>query len=165
MSDMSRMRKCELATFAGLLCDLAVVLIFTISGPPFVPPGPEGDTSLLAECPYCHRRDQFSRGGVSCTCGKTFVVAPCLCQAGHAAVGIQERGWYCPGSRKWFWARLCPQCRLLATSYNDLCWQCAKGHAKFRIGLCQKCNWFAGEHPDGYLVCESCGYHTTAKGR
>lgn len=63
MSDMSHMRKSELATFAGLVCNLAVVLIFSISGPGFVPPGPEQDASLLAECPYCHRRDLFSRGG------------------------------------------------------------------------------------------------------
>lgn len=144
---------------------LILGLALSISGPGYLPPGPDQEESFPVECPYCQERKQVSIGPANCSsCRNIFVVALCTCKTRHAAVGIEDRGWYCPDRDKWFWARKCPQCGMLVTTIiKDNRWQCERGHASFRMGRCERCGWLAGEHPDHYLICEFCGHHTALR--
>jgi hypothetical protein len=159
VSSLSFTRKSLFIRRTTLPYALILGLALSISGPGFLSPGADKEERFPVECPYCHERKQSLAGPVNCSCGDKFVVVLCTCDTRHAAVGIQEKGWYCPVRDKWLWARLCPQCGRLATTVKGLYYQCDRGHS-FRMGRCEKCGWLAGEHPDRYLLCEFCGHHT-----
>lgn len=163
MSELQYLRKSPLFGYMELACTLVSVLILRIDAPGYGLPGPDDEVLFVAECPYCREREKRRQEGVTCSCGKKFVVTRCDCEIQHAAVGIQDRGWYCSPRNKWSWARLCPQCRALSTPMRDGSYQCPQGHASFRMGRCEQCHWLAGEHPDHYLLCEFCGHRTTLK--
>jgi hypothetical protein len=164
MSNLSYLRKFVFIWPIALARALGFALALSINWSGFIPPGQEQGDLFVAECPYCHNRKQLPLGGFVCSCKERFVIALCNCNSRHAAVSIQDEGWYCPTKGKWLWARLCPQCRMLAEASPSGRYQCALGHEEFRMGRCERCRWLAGEHPDHYLLCEFCGHHTVLKG-